>query len=134
MGDLVKVTTRIGTFVTRAWVTEGLRPGVVAMSHHLGRWRLHEDMGQRSASALVTIDRQGNGRYAMRQVHGVKPFESDALGDPLQRVDAKTAQTIAHEKAPGGQYDKCVGDLTTDTSNAWRIGTKLRSAQDERLW
>ena len=43
-GDLVKVRTRIGYFVTRAWVTEGIRPGVLGMSHHLGRWRLHEEM------------------------------------------------------------------------------------------
>jgi hypothetical protein len=41
-GSLVKVKTRIGYFVTRAWVTEGIRPGVLGMSHHLGRWRLHE--------------------------------------------------------------------------------------------
>ena len=60
-GDLVKVRTRIGYFVTRAWVTEGIRPGVLGMSHHLGRWRLHEELGNRNASALVTIDRQGIG-------------------------------------------------------------------------
>lgn len=35
-GDLVRVQTGIGYFVTRAWVTEGIRPGIVAMSHHLG--------------------------------------------------------------------------------------------------
>src|SRR6185369_12792611 len=58
-GSLVKVRTRIGYFVTRAWVTEGIRPGVLAMSHHLGRWRLDEKLGNRNASALVTIDRQG---------------------------------------------------------------------------
>jgi len=76
-GDLVKVKTGIGSFVTRAWVTEGLRPGVVAMSHHLGRWRLNEDEGgSRAASALVRIERSGRGRYSMKQVHGAKPFSS----------------------------------------------------------
>jgi anaerobic selenocysteine-containing dehydrogenase len=75
-GDLVKVRTRIGYFVTRAWVTEGIRPGVLGMSHHLGRWRLHEDMGNRNASALVTIDRQGTG-YKVSQVHGAQPFASN---------------------------------------------------------
>ena len=35
-GDLVRVTTEIGHFVNRAWVTEGIAPGVVACSHHLG--------------------------------------------------------------------------------------------------
>jgi anaerobic selenocysteine-containing dehydrogenase len=77
-GDLVKVNTRIGYFVTRAWVTEGIRPGVLGMSHHLGRWRLHEDVGNRNASALVRIDREGSG-YKVSQIHGAQPFES---GDP----------------------------------------------------
>jgi anaerobic selenocysteine-containing dehydrogenase len=77
-GDLVKVKTGIGYFVTRAWVTEGLRPGIVAMSHHLGRWRLHEDEGgSRAASALVRIERSVRGRYSMKQVHGAQPFESN---------------------------------------------------------
>jgi anaerobic selenocysteine-containing dehydrogenase len=78
-GDLVKVHTRIGYFVTRAWVTEGIRPGIVGMSHHLGRWRLHEDEGgARVASSLVRITREGS-RMVMRQVHGAQPFVS---GDP----------------------------------------------------
>ena len=67
-GDLVKVRTGIGYFVTRAWVTEGIRPGVLGMSHHLGRWRLNEDTGgARSASALVTIARERTARYEMRR-------------------------------------------------------------------
>jgi anaerobic selenocysteine-containing dehydrogenase len=74
-GDLVKVRTQIGYFVTRAWVTEGIRPGVLGMSHHLGRWRLHEDVGNRNASALVRIDREGSG-YKVSQIHGAQPFES----------------------------------------------------------
>ncbi|MEE9126208.1 MAG: molybdopterin-dependent oxidoreductase, partial [Planctomycetota bacterium] len=36
-GDLLRVTSRIGYYVNRAWVTEGIRPGVVACSHHMGR-------------------------------------------------------------------------------------------------
>ncbi|MDQ3171471.1 MAG: molybdopterin-dependent oxidoreductase [Acidobacteriota bacterium] len=77
-GDLVKVKTAIGYFVTRAWVTEGLRPGIVAMSHHLGRWRLNEDEGgSRAASALVKIDRQAGGKFSMKQVHGAQPFASN---------------------------------------------------------
>ena len=74
--DLVKVETEIGYFVDRVWVTEGIRPGVVACSHHLGRWRLHEDSGSdRWNSALVTIEQQGE-RWSMYQLKGVTPFES----------------------------------------------------------
>ena len=86
-GDLVKVRTRIGYFVTRAWVTEGIRPGVLGMSHHLGRWRLDEELGNRNASALVTIDRQGTG-YKVSQVHGAQPFTSsdpDSVADLVER-------------------------------------------------
>ena len=38
-GDLVRVETEIGHFVVKAWVTEGIHPGVVACSHHMGRWK-----------------------------------------------------------------------------------------------
>ena len=77
-GDLVKLRTRIGSFVTRAWVTEGIRPGVLGMSHHLGRWRLNEETGgSRNATALVSISRETGGRYRMRQRHGARPFASN---------------------------------------------------------
>jgi anaerobic selenocysteine-containing dehydrogenase len=77
-GDLVKLRTRIGYFVTRAWVTEGIRPGVLGMSHHLGRWRLKEETGgARTATALVSIARSGTGQYRMRQEHGARPFASN---------------------------------------------------------
>ena len=42
-GDLVRINTDIGYFVNKAWVTEGMKPGVVACSHHLGRWRREQD-------------------------------------------------------------------------------------------
>jgi anaerobic selenocysteine-containing dehydrogenase len=37
-GDKIKVTSKIGTIETKAFVTEGVVPGVVAISHHLGHW------------------------------------------------------------------------------------------------
>jgi anaerobic selenocysteine-containing dehydrogenase len=54
-GDLVRVSTEIGYFVAKAWITEGIRPGVVACSHHMGRWRL--DGGPRGAGGMMaTVD------------------------------------------------------------------------------
>ncbi|MEZ4684252.1 MAG: molybdopterin dinucleotide binding domain-containing protein [Caldilineaceae bacterium] len=44
-GDAVRVETEIGCFIDKAWLTEGIKPGIIAMSHHLGRWRLQEDRG-----------------------------------------------------------------------------------------
>ena len=73
-GDLVRVSTTIGHFVVKAWVTEGIRPGVVACSHHMGRWRLHEH-GQRQLMAAVALERAGAGR-SLRRRSGVVPFAS----------------------------------------------------------
>ncbi|BAS29222.1 molybdopterin dinucleotide binding domain-containing protein [Limnochorda pilosa] len=81
-GDLVRVETEIGHLVDRVWVTEAIRPGVVACSHHLGRWRLNEESGSdRWNSALVRLDREGS-RWRMDQVHGATPFDS---ADPDSR-------------------------------------------------
>src|SRR6266581_2330852 len=60
-GGLVRVETEIGYFVVKAWVTEGIRPGVVACSHHMGRWKLagaadgggQEVAGPRQVAATV---------------------------------------------------------------------------------
>ncbi|MEE8550335.1 MAG: molybdopterin dinucleotide binding domain-containing protein, partial [Gemmatimonadota bacterium] len=76
-GDAVRVTTRIGHFVNKVWVTESMRPGVLACSHHLGRWRLFDDAGtDRWASAKVVREEIAPGRYRFRRVEGIRPFES----------------------------------------------------------
>jgi anaerobic selenocysteine-containing dehydrogenase len=75
-GGLVKVATEIGYFVLRAWETDGIRPGVVACSHHVGRWRLDREIGgQKQASALVELERNGE-TLMMRQKQGVEPYSS----------------------------------------------------------
>lgn len=59
-GDLIRVDTEIGYFVDKVWVTEGIKPGVIAMSHHLGRWRLQEDAGVNPGmSALARLEEEG---------------------------------------------------------------------------
>jgi len=75
-GALARVVTRIGWFVPRVWVTEGIHPGVVACSHHVGRWRLFRQVGgQRIASSQVELERRGT-TFLLRQKQGVGPFES----------------------------------------------------------
>jgi anaerobic selenocysteine-containing dehydrogenase len=83
-GSLVRVTTDIGYFVAKAWITEGIRPGVVACSHHMGRWRL--DGGPRGAGGMMaTVGLvQGSAGWSMSQLAGVGPYES---ADPdTQRI------------------------------------------------
>jgi anaerobic selenocysteine-containing dehydrogenase len=77
-GDLLKIQTEIGYFIDKVWVTEGIKPGVVACSHHLGRWRLAEDQGgERWSTALVDLKQVGEGKWMMRTIHGIQPFKSD---------------------------------------------------------
>ena len=61
-GDLIRVETRIGHFVAKVWVTEGIRPGIVACSHHMGRWRLGEPMASSEGVGATQPDRLGQGR------------------------------------------------------------------------
>ncbi|NCG20252.1 MAG: molybdopterin-dependent oxidoreductase [Rhodobacterales bacterium] len=76
-GDLVRVETEIGWFVDKIWITEGIKPGVVAMSHHLGRWRLKEDQGvSRGASSLAKLEEDGDGGHHLNILKGAGPWES----------------------------------------------------------
>jgi anaerobic selenocysteine-containing dehydrogenase len=76
-GDLIRVNTDIGYFVDRVWVTEGMKPGVVACSHHLGRWRRPQDEpGNRWATNTVSIDHDGDGRWRIRRLSGIRPYKS----------------------------------------------------------
>ncbi|MDH3605768.1 MAG: molybdopterin-dependent oxidoreductase [Acidimicrobiia bacterium] len=138
-GDLVRLSTDSGYFVMRAWRTEGIRPGVVAASHHMGRWRLQEASGnERWASALVDITSDGAGRWKLRQKKGIEPFTSD---DPdSERIwwkDAGVNQNLAfpthpdpvsgmhawHQRVrltaaePGDQY----GDVMVDTNKSLEV-------------
>jgi len=100
-GDLLKVETEIGWFVDKVWITEGIKPGVVGCSHHIGRWRRAQDRGNRYLSNEVSIEDVGEGRKRMRTVSGVGPWESD---DPdTNRVwwrDGGVHQNITHAVQP----------------------------------
>jgi anaerobic selenocysteine-containing dehydrogenase len=138
-GDLLKVVTEIGHFVDRVWVTESIRPGVIACSHHLGRWRLREDAGgERWSTALVDLRPVAPGQWLLRQVHGIRPFRSE---DPdSERVwweDAGVHQNLAfpvHPDPVSGQHcwhqkvtvtrpgpEDRYGDVFVDTTRAFEV-------------
>ena len=100
-GDLVKMNTDIGYFVDKVWVTEGMKPGVVACSHHLGRWRRKQDQGNRWATNTVRIENNGNGGWKMNTISGVKPFKSDDKDSKrIFWVDGGVHQNITHAVHP----------------------------------
>ena len=86
---LVRITTRIGHFVIAAWRTEGIRPGVVAASHHMGRWRIEEDQARSWGAGKARIDHDGSS-WKLTREHGNAPYDSGPEaegGDPdTQRI------------------------------------------------
>jgi anaerobic selenocysteine-containing dehydrogenase len=140
-GELVRVETEIGHFVNRAMVTEAIMPGVVACSHHFGRWRVEERGNDRWMSALVKIDEKGDGRYAMRQLEGARPFESAdpdsqriwwrEVGvhqnltfavhpDPLSGMHCWHQKARVTKAAPDDRY----GDIEVDTRKSMEVYRK----------
>ncbi|MCY0870310.1 MAG: formate dehydrogenase, partial [Firmicutes bacterium] len=101
-GDELRIATEIGSFVDKVWVTEGIRPGVIACSHHLGRWRLTEDKGSdRWSSSLVKLASDAEGHWRMRQVHGPAPFSSsDPDSERIWWSDGGVHQNIAFPVQP----------------------------------
>ena len=101
-GDLVRVETEIGYFVDSVWVTEGIKPGVVALSHHLGRWRLTENGGvSRGTSNLVTIDERPNGGFMLRLKESPKAWRSfDPDTSRIWWNDVGVHQNLTHAVHP----------------------------------
>ncbi|HTT75339.1 MAG TPA: molybdopterin-dependent oxidoreductase [Candidatus Binataceae bacterium] len=138
-GGLLKVNTEIGYFIDKVWVTEGIRPGVIACSHHLGRWRLNEDSGgERWSSALVDIRQVEPGQWMMRQVHGVRAFSSgDRDSERVWWQDAGVHQNLTFPVQPDpisgahcwhqkvrierpGPHDR-YGDIFADTNKSHEV-------------
>jgi anaerobic selenocysteine-containing dehydrogenase len=98
-GELVRVETRIGHFIVKAWVTEGIRPGVVACSHHMGRWKV-SDEGQKQMMATVRLDHAGSG-WKLQREKGVEPYASrDADTERIWWTDAGVHQNLTFAVQP----------------------------------
>ncbi|MCA9300332.1 MAG: molybdopterin-dependent oxidoreductase [Phycisphaerales bacterium] len=153
IGDLVRVSTRIGHFVNRAWVTEGVRPGVVACSHHLGRWRLFDDHGtDRWGSAKVVREQVKDGVVRFRRVEDIGPYESAdpdtkriwwtdggvhqnltfcVQPDPISGMQCWHQRVTVEKAHPGDAYADVVVD-TTKSMEAYRDWlTKTKPAEGD---
>jgi anaerobic selenocysteine-containing dehydrogenase len=137
--DLVRIETDSGHFVMRVWATEGIRPGVVAASHHLGRWRQHNERGNdRWSSALVNVEQLGDGKWRLRQLGGIEPFTSDdpdseriwwkdpgvnqnlafpVHPDPISGMHAWHQRVRLVKPEPGDMY----GDVVVDTNKSFDV-------------
>ncbi len=100
-GDLIRVETEIGYFVDKVWVTEGIKPGVVAMSHHLGRWRLQEDAGVNPGmSALARLEENGTEHKLniLKEGSAWSTFDPDT--DRIWWKDVGVHQNLTHAVHP----------------------------------
>jgi len=141
-GELVRVETEIGYFVVKAWVTEGIRPGVVACSHHMGRWKL-ADAGQRQMMATVGLQRDG-GDWRMHRERGVEPYDSSdpdtariwwkdvgvhqnltfpVHPDPISGMHCWHQAVRVRKAGPTDRY----GDIAVDTEKAHAVYLKWLS-------
>lgn len=100
--DLVRVNTEIGYFVAKIWVTNGIAPGVVACSHHMGRWRLTEQNGtDRWVSGLADLKQKDGHEWKLTQIKGVEPFKSeDPDSERIWWTDAGVHQNLTFPVHP----------------------------------
>jgi len=137
--ELVAVETEIGSFIVKAWVTEGIRPGVVACSHHMGRWKLKDQSATGQRQLMSTVDlRRNDGTWQMTRVAGVQPFESsDPDTKRIWWTDVGVHQNLTfpvHPDPISGQHcwhqavrvrkarpAESYGDITVDTAKAHEV-------------
>ncbi len=137
--DLVRIETDIGYFVIKCWLTEGMRPGIVACSHHLGRWRLSQATHMNpAASGVVRLDEVGDGEYRLRLLQGVRPYKSDdpdteriwwedpgvhqnitfpVHPDPISGMHCWHQRVTVHKAGPNDRY----GDIYVDTRKSMDV-------------
>ena len=121
-GDLIRVNTEIGHFVDKVWLTEAMKPGVVACSHHIGRWRRPQDTeGNRWAVNTVELDKSGS-EWKMKVIDGIKPFESaDKDSKRIFWSDGGVHQNITHAVHP----DPISG------MHCWHLKVRIEKARPE---
>ena len=137
-GDMIRINTDIGYFVMRVWRTEGIRPGVVAASHHLGRWRLADDTGnERWSSRWSTCRARSTGGCCARSRASLRSKSDDPDSERIWWQDAGVNQNLAfpvhpdpisgmhawHQRVrlgpaePGDRY----GDVFVDTDKSHQV-------------
>ncbi len=138
-GELVRVETEIGYFVVRAWVTEGIRPGIVACSHHMGRWKLKAE-GHRQLMATVSLTHERE-RWDLRRERGVEPYQSsDADTLRIWWTDVGVHQNLTFPVHPDpisgmhcwhqavrvrkAEAEDSYGDISVDTQKAHDVYLK----------
>lgn len=81
-GDTVRISSEMGSLTARAWVTQGIRPDVIAMGAAVGHWESGRVAQGKSFESrdpntrLIWWQKHGNGSHPYRLV----PLEVDPVG------------------------------------------------------
>jgi len=81
-GEAIRITSPVGSIITRAWVTHGIHPKVIAISDSCGHWqggRIGQARRFKSPdpeTALIWWDKEGNGVHP----NPIIPVVSDPIG------------------------------------------------------
>ncbi|MDG2054437.1 MAG: molybdopterin-dependent oxidoreductase [Phycisphaerales bacterium] len=142
LGALVRVSSQIGHYVNRAWVTEAMRPGVIACSHHLGRWRLFDSATtDRWNSAPVMREDMASGAVRFRRLEAIGPYKSaDSDTRKIWWTDGGVHQNMIFPVQPDpisgmhcwhqrvtlaiAEPDDCYGDVVVDLNRSMEIYRK----------
>ena len=100
-GDLIRIETEIGWFVDKLWLTEGIKPGILAMSHHLGRWRLEASLGgSPGMSALASLE-STESEHSLNILQAGQAWKSnDADTSRIWWKDIGVHQNLTHAVQP----------------------------------
>ncbi|MFN6147122.1 MAG: molybdopterin-dependent oxidoreductase [Planctomycetota bacterium] len=140
MGDLLRVATHTGWYVNAAWVTEGVRPGVIACSHHMGRWtvsgdqvsgnhwQLHDvDLRKVTETAWLMRRTKPTGKFASADKESQKVWWSSGgvhqnmtfpvQPDPISGMHCWHQKVVVTKAEPGDRY----GDVFVDTAKSMAV-------------
>ena len=94
-GERIRITSRLGSIITRAYITQGIHPQVIAVSDSCGHWqsgrvaRAVRFQSPDPETALIWWEKEGNGVHP----NPIIPVTSDPSGGGQGWMD--TVVTVA---------------------------------------
>lgn len=119
-GQRIRVETELGYFVAEAWVTQGIRPGVVACSHHMGRWQFTGSTDHHQRTMETDLAHNG-GSWSLTPAEGKQPLA------PQSGPDAKRVWWTAvgvHQNLTFGVHPDPVSG-----QHCWHQAVRVRPAE-----
>ncbi|GAB3671395.1 molybdopterin-dependent oxidoreductase [Salinisphaera aquimarina] len=119
-GGRIRVHADLGYFVAEAWVTDGIRPGVVACSHHMGRWQFTGGTDNHQRTMQTDLSNTGS-------QWSLTPVADESAMAPQSGVDAQrvwwTAVGVHQNLTFGVHPDPISGQ------HCWHQGVRVTPAE-----